>query len=451
MPNIIRLQHMMDLKGGENSHLTAELLEGTGKDHKPKGKVQLYSKESDIGKKARLPGWINIGDISACLRTSVGLGDVYKDSRTPYIVVGSKHTRPVIIAKGCTQLEATIKAIAGDLNSPFGGVWGFNTPVEIETARFLDKVFLEAVVAPGFERGAPEILSDTSHVSTHRNRFLMLTGEIRPSDLDPRGYRIQQVAMDQYLKQGIEPPYDPRSQAVIVTGNNGNTSINSLPDGRIDDIGFAGNAAIYLSSNLVFFVHNGAIAGLGDGKGSRVVAARNARMMLEDSAYAALSAQYAAEHASGKERKRLKQRSDELWDAVLYDTPFTREDFASLGMPLSLIAFSDAFYPKIDGFIETAGLDRIDPNFGARKVTYTEDKEQKTFIPKKNNYDPDYDRGLIPGIVVQPGGSLGDKLVFPMAQQYGVQMVLTMSQEQLLSRMAGNKETGRRFFGHVIM
>ena len=93
---------------------------------------------------------------------------------------------------------------------------------------------------------------------------------------------------------------------------------------------------------------NGAIAGLGDGCGARTVAAEKARSMLEKSAYAALCG-----------------NNDRFWDAVLYDTPFKREDFDDIEMPLRLTAFSDAFYPKIDGFVETSGIDRIKREFGA--------------------------------------------------------------------------------------
>lgn len=440
MPETLRLEEVMKLKGGENRHLSADLLAAVGEDGKPIG-GDFYTEDMDKGAKARKPGWTNIGDMGACLRTSVNLGKVYGDTTTPHIAVASKHTSPVIIAKGKTQLEAAIKAIAGDLNSPFGGFWAFNTPLEYETAAFLDRVFLEGIMAPEIDDRAAEMLKDTSKVSAHKNRFLVETGYLKPSDVDVFAQSLQPVARGYFLRQSREQPYGVEKEAVVVTGNNGNIDINSLDIKMLDNIEFAGNAAIYLSSNLVFFVHNGAIAGLGDGCGARTVAAEKGRRMLEVSAYAALSTD-----------------TDEKWESVLYDTPFTREDFAGIEMPLRLVGFSDAFFPKLDGFVETYGIDRIREEFGARQVRYTErdsvtkEDVEKTFIPKRNNFDPDYDRGLIPQVIVQPGGSLGDKLVLPMAEEYGIKMIFTMDYRTHADYVAGKSgATGRRFFGHIIM
>ena len=138
----IRLEDPSDknkLKGGENSHLTTHLLQGFHEDGEPLSEKDVYDPQMDLGSQAKR-GWTNIGDISAALRTVFGLGEVYGDSEEPYIAVSSKHTHPVAVAKGRTQLEATIKAIAGDLNSPFGGVWCYNTPLTKETAEFLSRM-----------------------------------------------------------------------------------------------------------------------------------------------------------------------------------------------------------------------------------------------------------------------------------------------------------------------
>lgn len=436
MSEIIRLEEIMELKGGENRHLNAQLLAVVDENGNPIGK-ELYSKDTDLGAKAREPGWTNAGDISSCLRTKVALSNIYKDSKTPHIVLASKHTRPVVIANGRTQLEAAKKAIAGDLNSPFGGVWGLNTPLEYETAEFLDRMFFEGVIAPEFDRRAAELLKDTSKVKAHKNRFLIETGYLTQSDVNVFEHSLQPIAMGYFLKQEREKPFNVLKECTVITGNNGNSNIASLDEEILADIEFAGNAALYLSSNLVFYVHNGAIAGLGDGCGSRVFAAEKARRMLEVSAYAAISAD-----------------NDELWEAVLYDTPFTREDFEGIKRPIRLTAFSDAFFPKLDGFVETSGIDRIKEEFGARKVRYKERKEEKIFIPKRDNFDQNYDMGLIPVVVVQPGGSLGDKVINPLAEEYGIKMVFTMTPEKYqkyLEKGPGRGITGRRFFGHIIM
>lgn len=440
------LQKVMRLKGGENSHLTADLFVPVNPDG-TLGKA-VYDSRYDHGQATRAPGWINIGDISAALRTSVGLGEIYEGSETPYIACASKHTRPVVIANGRTQLEALKKAMAGDVNSPFGGVFGFNTFLETETAQFLDRMFIEGVIAPGYAHTGEGILKGGKK---GERRFLINSGNPSLSDIDGM-FSFQSAAYKNQIRQTREPKFDPRKECVVVTGNNGNSDISSLDSRIIDDIGFAGNAAIYVSSNLVFFVHNGAIAGLGDGCGARTIAAEKARLLLERSVYAAIS----RERGCGLSRDTHfgdVRDVDAFWERVLYDTPFNREDFKELQMPLGLVAFSDAFYPKLDGFIETAGLDRININFQQRKVEYVEREGRKdvkkVFIPKRDNFDINYDGALIPAVVVQPGGSLGDKLVVPMAKEYDVMMVFTMTPEQYSRYQAGEKGiTGRRFFGH---
>jgi len=423
-----RLGNPMKIRG-ENSHLNAVLLNAADEDGNNLGR-NIYSEEFDLGARIRIPSWTNIGDMSAVLRTAINLGEAYFVTDEPHIAVVSKHTRPVVIAKGKTQLEATIKAIAGDLNSPFGGIWGFNNELTGETAEFLNRMVLEGTVAPEYEGKAVDILKKK------KNHFLVRTGRVSATDLDVFDYSLQHVASGGTLTQEREPAFDVAREAVVVTGNNGDTDINSLDNKLLDDIDFAGNAALYLSSNLVFYVHNGAIAGLGDGCGARTVAAEKARSMLEKSAYAALSA-----------------NDKELWEAVLFGTPFTKQDFSGIEMPLRLTAFSDAFFPMLDGFVETSGIDRINGDFGARRVRYQEKEKEITFIPKRNNFNHNYDNGLIPKVVVQPGGSkIGDRVILPIAEEYDVKMVFTMTPEQFRDYQAGEKKvTGRRFFGHIVM
>jgi len=435
MAEVIKLEKFMELKGGENSHLNAELLSMVDDDGKHIGK-DVYSEARDLGEKVRKKGWTNIGDMSASLKTTVGLNEIYKDSETPHIAVSSKHTRPCALATGKTQLEALKKALAGNINPPFGGFFSFNKTLEYETAEFLDKIFFEGVVAPSYAEKVASILKDTGKIKAHQKRFVVETGELTPDDLEVLGYNLQPVGFGKFLKQDLEKAFDARKECVVVTGNKGNQDINSLDKQVLEDITFAGNAAIYLSSNLVFYVHNRAIAGLGGACEGRIDAAERARRALDISAYAALTA----------------KDKDRAWKNVLYDTPFTREDFESvIKTPLRITAFSDAFYPKLDGFVETVGLDRIHKDFQDWNVVYIKNRQEEVFIPRRDNYDPDYNKALIPEIVVQPGGSIGDNVVLNMAVRYGVKMAFTMTPVQYKDYCAKKKVTGRRFFGHNIM
>ena len=135
------LKRSGNLKGGDNSHLSARAFHIVDEQGKriPK-QVSAFDFE-DLGHKVREYGTTNVGDIRASLRATVCLGERYEGE---HLVVNSKHTRPVIAAKGETQMQAVIKALAGDVNSPFGGIWSFSHPLEYNTAVFLNRIFMEA-------------------------------------------------------------------------------------------------------------------------------------------------------------------------------------------------------------------------------------------------------------------------------------------------------------------
>ncbi len=431
---VFDLEHVMDLRAGENSHQTATLWAGVveGADGVD---LPIYHPDIDLGGRVRLPGWTNIGDMSAVLRASIGMGEVYAGTDTPHVAVASKHTRPVVLAVGRTQLEAVVKALAGDINSPFGGFWGLNTPLTEETAVFLNRMFIEGVVAPGFEGESGATLG------ANERRFLVETPYRTSTQLNVLGQAVAPLVGGYFLLQDRDSVFNARAESSVVTGDD--PHIDSLGPQAVANIHFACNAAGYLSSNLIFYVQNGAIAGLGDGCGARVVAARKARGMLEDSVYAAVS-----------------DGSDGKWARVLADTPFSRDDFEDVisSGPLNLTCLSDAFFPHPDGMVEATGIDRIHPEFGQSQVTYGR-RTPKTLVLKRDNFRPGYDAGLVPTVLVQPGGSIADRAVLGIGAQYGnFATVFTMSPELLGHYKAGRKDpttgrkpTGKRFFGHIVM
>ena len=72
--------------------------------------------------------------------------------------VGVKHTNPCGVACGDNIYDAYVKAYAADPVSIFGGIVALNRPVDVRTAEELIKIFLEIVIAPGFEPEALEKL-----------------------------------------------------------------------------------------------------------------------------------------------------------------------------------------------------------------------------------------------------------------------------------------------------
>ena len=74
-------------------------------------------------------------------------------------VVALKHTNPCGVATAESLLEAYRRAYEADPVSIFGGIVAVNRPVDVETARAMVEIFLEVIIAPGFDEEALEVLA----------------------------------------------------------------------------------------------------------------------------------------------------------------------------------------------------------------------------------------------------------------------------------------------------
>ncbi|MBS3128197.1 hypothetical protein J4410_03570 [Candidatus Woesearchaeota archaeon] len=363
--------------------------------------------------------------------------------RTPQLVANAKHGRPVVTGFAETQADAFIKMFLGDADSPFGGWFVFNSPVEYATAELLKSMMFVGIIAPGYHDDVAGLLLGTDKTKDPRNRsghagryLLNSTGLTLDHITGNFGGQPRFIGSDKLLVQDWDhTPWNPRTDAVIAAGNSGIENMVTLGQGTLDNLFLSGLMARHYNSNLVFFWYDGALVGLGDGCGSRVKAAKKAREGMETSPFGAWT-----------------YGTDDAWKRVLEGRPFTREQFERvLRSGRKLIAFSDAFYPHPDGYIETTGRDRTD--FPEGKVTlHTKKGAETPFWLSRVNYNAEYPRQLIPQIVVQPGGSDKDYQTLALADQFGIPLVFTMNPEQFARYKSvtegGKLPTGRRFFGH---
>ncbi|WBW50034.1 bifunctional phosphoribosylaminoimidazolecarboxamide formyltransferase/IMP cyclohydrolase [Peptoniphilus equinus] len=74
-------------------------------------------------------------------------------------VVAVKHTNPCGIGSGDNLTEAYIKAYECDTESIFGGIIALNGVVDLRTAEEMNKIFLEVIMAEGFDEDAFALLS----------------------------------------------------------------------------------------------------------------------------------------------------------------------------------------------------------------------------------------------------------------------------------------------------
>jgi len=123
------------LRYGENPHQKAALyVDGSGKG--VAAAQQLQGKELSYN---------NIVDLDACWEL-VSEFDASQDAAVAII----KHTNPCGAATGATVLEAYMRALEADPVSALGGVIGINREVDAAAAEEIAKLFVEAIVAPGF-------------------------------------------------------------------------------------------------------------------------------------------------------------------------------------------------------------------------------------------------------------------------------------------------------------
>ncbi len=126
------------LRYGENPHQRAALYtDGSGKGIA--GARQLQGKELSFN---------NLVDLDACWNLVTELApDSAGDAAAVAII---KHTNPCGAATGASVVEAYTSALAADPVSAFGGVIGVSREVDGAAAEEMAKLFVEAIVAPGY-------------------------------------------------------------------------------------------------------------------------------------------------------------------------------------------------------------------------------------------------------------------------------------------------------------
>lgn len=98
----------------------------------------------------------NINDASAAL-------ELVREFQEP-TVVAIKHMNPCGVARGETIAEAFRIAYEADPVSIFGGIIAANRVIDKKTAEQMIEIFLEIVIAPGFEPEALEILREKQNL-----------------------------------------------------------------------------------------------------------------------------------------------------------------------------------------------------------------------------------------------------------------------------------------------
>jgi phosphoribosylaminoimidazolecarboxamide formyltransferase / IMP cyclohydrolase len=155
----LALRKEQELRYGENPHQQAALYTSSGKPGSSYGSIfqQLHGKELSYN---------NILDIDAAAKLALEFvqAETLVGNSTVVIV---KHTNPCGVGSAPTLSDAYRSAYACDTTSAFGGIITFTSKLDLATAREVDEIFTEVLIAPSFAPDALELLQQK------KNRRLM--------------------------------------------------------------------------------------------------------------------------------------------------------------------------------------------------------------------------------------------------------------------------------------
>ncbi|MFM7733994.1 MAG: bifunctional phosphoribosylaminoimidazolecarboxamide formyltransferase/IMP cyclohydrolase [Cyanobium sp.] len=243
-PLTLSLPARQSLRYGENPHQSATWYSqadaGWG------GAVQLQGKELSYN---------NLLDLEAALATVREFG--YGPGAEPAAVV-IKHTNPCGVASGASVSEALGRALDADRVSAFGGIVALNGAVDAASAGLLTGLFLECVVAPGFEPEARQLLAAKANL-----RLL----ELDPAAIGRAERRQLCSVLGGLLAQDLDDrPAEPAAWTV--------TSQRQPSEAELADLAFAWRLVRHVRSNAIVVAKDGRSLGIGAGQTNRVGSAQ---------------------------------------------------------------------------------------------------------------------------------------------------------------------------------
>ncbi|MCS6850751.1 MAG: bifunctional phosphoribosylaminoimidazolecarboxamide formyltransferase/IMP cyclohydrolase [Gemmataceae bacterium] len=173
-----------------------------------------------------------------------------------------KHNNPCGAAIGRSLDEAFRKAYAGDPVSAYGGIIGFNRPVDEATASQLTEPnrFVECIIAPDFSDLAVELL--TTRPSWRKSVRLLRTGPLDADDRRRLGFDYRRVDGG-LLVQERDLSSDDWQQLKIVTRR-------EPTETEWADLRFAWVVCKHVKSNAIVLAKESMVLGVGAGQMSRI-------------------------------------------------------------------------------------------------------------------------------------------------------------------------------------
>ncbi len=168
-----------------------------------------------------------------------------------------KHNNACGLASSSSLLDAWKKALAGDPVSAFGGVLITNRTVDLETAKEIDALFYEVLIAPDYVPEAVELLKGK------KNRILLKQKNTKLADRQFKSLLNGAVVQDR--DQSTETPEQMKPVTEVVPTKE-----------QLSDLAFANKIVKHSKSNAIVLAKDKQLIASGVGQTSRVDALKHA-------------------------------------------------------------------------------------------------------------------------------------------------------------------------------
>jgi len=227
----------MDLRYGENPH--------------QRGSLYIHDQNSPLNQFEKIQGkelsFNNILDFSMVYEV---LNWFPADAHPGFSII-VKHQNPCGAALGDSQKDAFKKAFSCDPKSAFGGIVGFNRPLDGETAEEMKDIFFEVIAAPGYTDEALQAFKKKKNL-----RIIKV----------PLGYREKsdiKTVPGGFVFQDRDNRLKPYEDFELKTSR-------PLTEREINDVRLGWKLIKFVKSNAIIIVKDGMLIGVGAGQMSRV-------------------------------------------------------------------------------------------------------------------------------------------------------------------------------------
>ncbi len=257
-PPVPEYKRLQALRYGENPHQRAAFYGAVPQPREPTlaSARQLQGKELSYN---------NLLDASAALEA---LKEHTRGPSGPATAVVVKHTNPCGVARADSILDAYRAARDADPISAFGGIVALSQVVDAATGALLAETFLEAVIAPGFDKAALSVLSkkkalrllELPTLSEGRDKWVFEAKELRSvpggllvqgrdlAEVDARGWKVMtKRAPTQNELASLEFAWavvkHVKSNAIVLAARDVTVGIGMGQTNRVDSVRIAAQRA----------------------------------------------------------------------------------------------------------------------------------------------------------------------------------------------------------------